>query len=694
MLEVLSPAGSSDALVAAVQNGADAVYLGYGSFNARMNAKNFTAEQLRQCVSYCHIRGVKVYLTLNTLVLDRELPALSQTVLEASRAGVDAILVQDLGVAQTVRQMAPEMPIHASTQMAVHNLAGVQKAAEMGITRVVLARELSRDQIAAICKESPIEVEVFVHGALCMCHSGQCYMSAMIGRRSGNRGQCAQPCRMSYGYDRSENRYPLSLKDNCLVGYLRDLDQLGVACIKIEGRMKRAEYVAITTRIYKDAALGRPVTAQQLQELRKVFSRQGFTDGYYRGRKGQHMFGTRQEEEQDRALFARARATYENTEVRRVPVQMTMQVKLGQPALLTVADDQGFWAQAQGPVPQYAVNRPLTEYTLIDRLGKTGGTPYYLSGAQVDLDPGLTLSAADINALRREALSRLSALRGQVRTRPEGKFAQPAVYAAHRGKPVFTVSIQTVNQITPALLAFQPALLYMPLNLLVSGHPSVALACQNLRVCAVLPRVILDGEWDAIFRQLAQAKLLGVSEALVGNLGMIDPLRRAGYQLRGDFGLNVFNSGSANYYAALGFSALTASFELTLPQIRDLSKPVPMELIAYGRLPLMITENCVIHNRTGSCTCGSGQCSLVDRTGSRFPVVRDGGTCRSVILNSRKLYWADKLGELSSLGLWGLRLSFTTENDQQVDAVLQDHIQGAVFDPGVSTRGLYLRGVE
>ena len=292
MLEVLSPAGSSDALIAAVQNGADAVYLGYGSFNARMNAKNFTEEQLRQSVSYCHVRGVKVYLTLNTLVRDRELKEAGQVLLEAQRAGVDAVLVQDLGVLQLVRQMAPDMPIHASTQMSIHSLEGVRKAAELGISRVVLARELSREQIAAICRESPIELEVFVHGALCMCHSGQCYMSAMIGRRSGNRGQCAQPCRMAYGFDRSENRYPLSLKDNCLVEYLGELDRMGVACVKIEGRMKRAEYVAITTKIYKDAALGRPVTAGQLQSLRKVFSRQGFTDGYYTGSRGPAMFGT------------------------------------------------------------------------------------------------------------------------------------------------------------------------------------------------------------------------------------------------------------------------------------------------------------------------------------------------------------------------------------------------------------------
>lgn len=694
MLEVLSPAGSSDALIAAVQNGADAVYLGYGAFNARMNAKNFTEEQLRQSVSYCHVRGVKVYLTLNTLVLDRELKDAGQVILEARRAGVDAILVQDLGILRLVRQMAPDMPIHASTQMAVHNLEGVKKAAELGISRVVLARELNRDQIAAICRESPIEVEVFVHGALCMCYSGQCYMSAVIGRRSGNRGQCAQPCRMAYGFDRNENRYPLSLKDNCLVGYLRELEQMGVACVKIEGRMKRAEYVAIATKIYKDAAMGRKVTAQQLQELRKVFSRQGFTDGYFTGRKGEKMFGTRQEEETDRALFARARATYENAELRRVPVRFQMTVRYGMPATLTAIDEKGYWAQSAGPMPEPARTRALTQQDLVDRLQKTGGTPYYLTDLQLELEPGLTLSASAINALRRDVLSRLSAVRGQVPQTREGSFAQPAVYSSYQGKPVFTVSIQSVGQITRELLNFQPAVLYMPLYLVVSGHPSVTAALQSVPICAVLPRVITEEQWDSVFRQLAKAKTLGIREVLIGNLGMIDPVRRAGFTLRGDFGLNVFNSGSANLYAELGLASLTASFELTIPQIRDLSKPVPMELMAYGRLPLMITENCIIHSRTGTCTCGSSRTGLVDRTGSRFPVLRDGNTCRTVIYNSRKLYWRDKLSELTGLGLWGLRLSFTTENDQQVNAVLQEHLQGGTFDPGVSTRGLYLRGVE
>ncbi len=694
MLEVLSPAGSSDALIAAVQNGADAVYLGYGSFNARMNAKNFTEEQLRQSVSYCHVRGVKVYLTLNTLVLDRELKAAAGVVLEAYRAGVDAIIVQDLGVCQMIRQVAPDMPIHGSTQMSVHNLEGVKKAAEMGCSRVVLARELSRNDIAAICQASPIEIEVFVHGALCMCHSGQCYMSAMIGRRSGNRGQCAQPCRMSYGYDRGENRYPLSLKDNCLVSYLRELNGLGVHCIKIEGRMKRAEYVAIATKVYKDAALGRPVTVTQMKELEKVFSRQGFTDGYYLGRTGKAMFGIRHEEDQDRKLMARARATYENAEVQRVPIWFRIQVYPGQNALLQVWDQDGNVFAVQGPMPEFAVNVPLTQETLTQRLSKTGGTPYYVERLQVDLYPGLTLAASVINGMRREVLSLLTAARGQLPARAEGAFAQPPAIRSATGKPAYTVSIQSFSQITEQLVAFQPQVLYVPLHLLNPADTTAQAVMQTFRVCAVLPRVIFESEWDGIYSRLSQAKVLGLQEVLVGNLGMIEPMRRMGFLVRGDFGLNVFNSGSANTLAAMGLSSLTASFELTLPQIRDLSKPVPTEIFAYGRLPLMITENCIIHNRSDGCICTSTKTNLVDRTGSRFPVVRDGHTCRSQILNSKKLYLGDKLSSLGSLGLWALRLSFTTENQQEVNSVLNDFKTGGAFDPGVSTRGLYVRGVE
>lgn len=458
--------------------------------------------------------------------------------------------------------------------------------------------------------------------------------------------------------------------------------------------MKRAEYVAIATRIYKDAVMGRPVTQQALRELEKVFSRQGFTDGYYAGRKGQQMFGTRQEEAVDRSMMARARATYENTENQRVPVRFRVQLYPGAASVLQVSDRDGHVLAVQGPVPEQARNIALTPDSLSQRLCKTGGTPYYVEHIQTELSPGLTLAASAINGLRRDALAMLTAVRGQVPQRREGSFAAPQVYRSGVQRPVFTVQIQSFAQVTDGLAALRPAVLYVPLWLLDSGDAAARAVCGAFHVCAVLPRVIWDREWNKVRSGLREAKRLGVTEALVGNIGMIEPVRREGMQVRGDFGLNVFNSGSADYYAAMGLSSLTASFELTLPQLRDLSKPVPTEIFAYGRLPLMITENCLIHGRAGTCICGSTKTNLVDRTGSRFPVLRDGDTCRSQLFNSKKLYFADKLQNLSGLGLWALRLSFTTENAQQVNAVALEYLRGGSFDPGVSTRGLYVRGVE
>ena len=297
MLELLSPAGSREAVTAAVQSGAGAVYLGFGDYNARRNAKNFTPEQFAETVEYCHVRGVKVYLTLNTLLSDAELPGAAEQVRFASDAGADAVLVQDLGVLDLVRRTAPDLPIHASTQMSVMNLDGVKRAADLGCTRAVLARELSRDQIGYICAHSPIEIEVFGHGAQCMCYSGQCFFSSVIGTRSGNRGLCAQPCRMRYSFPGGEPSNPLSLKDVSMARHLAQLEAAGVHTLKIEGRMKRPEYTALVTKIYKSALRERrEPTAAELEQLRTVFSREGFTDGYLLGQKGPQMFGTRQEE--------------------------------------------------------------------------------------------------------------------------------------------------------------------------------------------------------------------------------------------------------------------------------------------------------------------------------------------------------------------------------------------------------------
>ena len=333
MLELLAPAGSMEAVTAAVQNGANAIYLGYGDFNARRNAKNFTQEEVAAAVSYCHLRGCKVHLTLNTLLTDRELPGAAQVAAHASDIGIDAVIVQDLGVARMLRQTVPDLAIHGSTQMTVHSLDGVKQCADLGMSRVVLSRELSRDQIAGICQNSPIEIEIFGHGALCMSYSGQCDFSSVIGGRSGNRGLCAQPCRLKYGWGGKANEYPLSLKDMSLISYLKEIQDMGVACLKLEGRMKRPEYVAVVTGIYARALReGREPTPEELEELEQVFSRQGFTQGYYLGQTGPEMFGTRQEEKEPRELYARARASYENGENRKEPVKLYAMVRAGQPA--------------------------------------------------------------------------------------------------------------------------------------------------------------------------------------------------------------------------------------------------------------------------------------------------------------------------------------------------------------------------
>ncbi len=694
-MELLAPAGSMEALRAAVCNGADAVYLGADTFNARINARNFSAADLQEAVVYCHVRGVKVHLTLNTLVLDREMPRAAELIRLAASCGVDAFIVQDLGVVSLCRQLAPDVPIHASTQMSIHSLEGVMEAAALGCSRVVLARELPAEEIAHICKKSPVEIEVFVHGALCMCYSGQCYLSSVIGRRSGNRGQCAQPCRLPYGYGRFEStRYPLSLKDNCLAGELDELRRMGVASIKIEGRMKRPEYVAIVTRAYRTVLNGGKLTQADLQELETAFSRQGFTDGYFRGQTGSDMFGRRQEGEDTSDLFASARATYEQGEPQRIGVRFYAMIRRGEPAQLAVEDPDGNLCRTRGPVPEQAVYRSLTPQDLEQQLKKTGGTPYLCTSVRSSLDPDLMLPASAINAMRRDVIAELTAKRGRAAPAHLNAYDEPPRYDGIAGEPQLTIAVRTAEQITSRMLSMKPTVLYVPLSELVE-HPELPQRVSvETQLAAILPRVIWSGELAPVARQLRTVYEMGVRQVLAGNLGQLYIARAAGFAVRGDFGLNIVNSRAMRYLREQGLDSQLLSFELTLPQIRDISKAVPAELLVYGRLPLMLMENCVMKNRTGICTCQTGTVRLVDRIGEEFPIVKDPGTCRNVLLNGKKLYLLDKKDALRGMGLWALRLQFTTENPGEIDKVLMDYQGRAVFEAGSYTRGLYSRGVE
>ena len=688
-MELLSPAGSPESLRAAVQSGAGAVYLGWGDFNARRSAKNFSDEEFADALRYCHERGVRVFLTLNTLLTDRELPRALETAAAACRMGVDSVLVQDWGLFDLLRQALPDLPLHASTQMSLFTSGGCREMAADGCERVVIARECSAADTAEICKNCPAEVEVFVHGALCMCYSGQCEMSALIGGRSGNRGRCAQPCRLPYGVNEpAKKSYPLSLKDSCLADRLGEMAEMGVACLKLEGRMKRPEYVAVITRIYaRLLAEGRRPTAAEKAELEQAFSRSGFTDWYWQGRHGAGMFGTRPENAPDpKELFAQAKAAYEKGDQRTVPVRFACTVRAGAPCTLTAETEDGRAVTVTGPVPEAARSRAVTAEELCQRLRKTGGTAYRCKAVTAEVDEGLSLPASAVNALRRDALAALTDARTAPPKRRELPVPPPPAGDRAAAAPRFTVSVTTAAQLTPQLLALGPARVYVPLELLAAF---TALPEADTEWCAILPRVWRDRDEAELRRWLDHAKALGVTAVLAGNIGHLSLVRDTGLAVYGDYGLNVFNGRALDYLRKKGLSSACLSFELRFARLRDLPKCLPAEAIVYGRLPLMITENCLIEN-AGACRCDRPN-FLTDRTGAAFPLLPAYGH-RTEIQNSRVLWLADR-PEYRRLGLSFARLRFTTETPEECLRVFRDYQAGAAAS-GEFTRGLYERGVE
>lgn len=703
--ELLAPAGGQEALVAAVQSGADAVYMGFGAFNARRSARNFSDEEFRAAVSYCHLRGVKVYLTLNTLVTDRELPTLAAEARTASECGVDAILVQDWGVLDTLRSLIPDVPLHASTQMSLHTLSGVQEAARLGMTRAVLARELSRGEIAEICKKSSIEIETFVHGALCMCYSGQCEMSAVIGRRSGNRGACAQPCRLPYGFSGRADGHPLSLKDANLAPFVPEMMDMGVACLKIEGRMKRPEYVAAVTEIYARLLREhRAPTKDEQKKLALAFSRDGFTEGYYRGVRGREMFGTRPENARwPEDWFSEIRARYEKENLRLVPLTFDCTIRAGEAMRLRAEDADGHTVTVTGSVPEAARNRALTAEEVEVRLKKTGGTAFSVASCAVTLDDGLAVSAGTLNALRREALSQMETLRTAVPKRRVFNFVPPETVKNDADKPLLTVSLHRAEQLSEELIALSPARVYLPVELL----PQLDLAPYRGRTefFALLLRIYRTQDEPILRALLEDGIKKGVTGVSIANLGHLSLVRGLKVTLHGDWALNVYNSAALDFWKEQGLDSACVSFELRDAQLRDLQKSLPCEAIVYGRLPLMITENCLNANESGCryfkerpvSVPADGACAsapeLTDRRGEHFPVLRAWG-CRSEIENGKILYLADKACDWQSLGLRYACLRFTSESPEDCVQMLRAYQGEAVDAPENITRGLFYRGAE
>ena len=696
--ELLAPAGSPEAVRAAVCNGADAVYLGFGTFNARRGAKNFTAEQMRDALSYCRKNGVKTNLTVNTLVSDRELPAMLEDVRRMLEAGADALIVQDLGAARAIREHFPSAVLHASTQLTVHSLEGARFAAEQGFSRVVLSRELPMRDITHITQNAGIETEVFVHGALCMCYSGQCGLSAVIGRRSGNRGLCAQPCRLPYN---GKHNYPMSLKDNCLVGYLRELRDAGVASLKIEGRMKRPEYVAVVTGIYAAVLReNRLPTKQELDELRRVFSRDGFTQGYYEGTPGPAMFGMRTETPtaELKPLYDRAAKTYRDDKPRQtVPVAFSLTAKAEQPLVLTAVSGSDS-VTVQADAPALAIRRAATQDDITRALGKTGGTVFDTKDIAIQLEDGLSIPARTLNALRREALETLEERR--MALPPLESRTPPRRESSPTRRPFagYTVQARTMAQIASGMERLPLRTIYLPARE-IADHPKRTkdILDAGIELVPVLPRIIWDGEWDAARQPLETCRQLGCRAALVGNVGQIEPVKRLGFEIYGDFGLNAFHSGTLDVLNDCGVTRQTLSFELRFAQIRDMRKPMETELIVGGRLPLMLTENCMMTGRNGGCRRdGRGPCSkgtqyLTDRMGKKFPVFRE-EHCRNTLYNSQPLALAPS--EYLGLGVSYARLILTDETPQTALQRVRELCDGEMPDYPDSTRGLYRRGVE
>lgn len=661
--EILAPAGSMESLIAAVRCGANAVYLGTKGINARRGATNFTFEELKQAVEYCHARDVKIYLALNILISDSERELAYKTVEAGLSLGVDAFIIQDLGLAKIIHSHFPTARMHASTQCSVNSPEGFKALEKMGFVRAVLPREMSLDEIKEIRQATDMELEMFVHGALCMCVSGQCYLSAMLGGRSGNRGLCAQPCRLGFSADASRS-CDLSLKDLSLIGNINEIAQAGVVSLKIEGRMKRPEYVAAAVSSCKKAIDGE-YSAFDENTLKSVFSRTGFTDGYFTGER-KDMFGTRQKEDVVAAkdVLKELSHLYDN-ENPLVPIDIEFICKANRKAELT-ATALGKTVIVTGTVPETAINKPMTEDSVASRLAKFGNTQFYLNNITIDLDDGLILPASVINSMRREAVEMLD----KVEIKP---FTQMP-YKAEKYKEKDCTPYYTARFLNPDSIPDKHPFKRIFIPIWSSDEDFV-----DNRAGVEVPRGLFGME-EKLTKRLEHLKKIGVRKALCSNLGAYSLAQKMGFEVYGDFGLNIFNSESAQL-----FNSPILSFEATLEQTNRIGAK-DTGIIGYGYLPLMLTRNCPIKNHLGCSRCTG---KLTDRKGFEFKVKCSPYPCVEV-LNPVPVYMGDRQKEIKTDFI---HFYFTDESKNQVEQIINLFKTGGQFD-GKYTRGLTYRGVE
>lgn len=685
-IEILAPAGSMESLIAAVRSGADAVYMGAKAFSARASAQNFDMGEMKEAIDYCHIRGVKAYLTINTLMFDSELPSALQLAAQAYNAGIDAVIVQDIGLATLIKKHLPDLRLHGSTQMSVHTPSGAKALYEMGFSRVVLSRELSLREIEEIKKSCPIELEVFVHGALCMSVSGQCYFSAMLGSRSGNRGMCAQPCRLPFKAEGGSS-HALSLKDNSLIEYIDELQRLGVASAKIEGRMKRPEYVAAATCACREKRDTGFVSESTDRYLKNVFSRTGFTDGYLQGRRDGSMFGHRRKEDVTAgsdALLRDIRNTYKD-ETPRVAVRFEFTAKMGEYPYLTATDGINTATAISDTLCEQARTVALSNDKAESLLKKCGGTPYYAQEILCHIDDSLSIPASKINELRREALQILSEERCRTdRSVPDNIIPTLAPYSCkQQGEPLKRARF-TDTDIPDEFISFN--LVFVPV--MSKAEDIQNLLQKGFNVGVEIPRGMFGRE-EQLKKALIKAKELGITHVLASNIGAVYMAKELSLTVHGGFGLNITNTASLMWAEDMGLRDVELSFELTLEQIDSLGASIPRGIISYGYLPLMLTRCCPGLTSKSACKGCNKHKALQDRMNKKFIYTCD-GNCTEV-LNCVPLLIPDKINAFLQLQFHCFR--FTVENSvEKVENTIKISSNNQIFRN--STRGLYYRGVN
>lgn len=685
-IEILAPAGGFDSVIAAVRSGADAVYVGQKQFSARASAQNFDEEELKKAVAYCHVHGVKVYVTINTIVFDDEFDRLKQAVLSAARADVDALIVQNQGVARLAKELVPDLPLHASTQMSVHTASGVRALYEMGFKRVVLSREMSRSEIKKAA-EVPVELEVFVHGALCMCVSGQCYFSAMLGSRSGNRGACAQTCRLPFSVGGERGGYALSLKDNSLVNHIGELEKIGVTSAKIEGRMKRPEYVCAAVRACREQRDNGFVSDSTARMLRGVFSRTGFTDGYFTGKLGKEMFGTRTKSDvvsADDKLLSAIRQSYKD-EIRNIKLSGRFVARLGENPVLCLSDGKHTVEKSADVLCEKAIKLPLDEDRCRSQLCKTGGTAYVIENLECVFDEGISLPMSALNALRRDVIGELNNKRAVVHNYKINEGFIPAPIIPYKTDEQSCVRARVMK--TKLSNAFKECqLVFVPL---FSDLKAIErLKNEGFKIGVEVPRGMFARE-EQIRKQLASVKKIGVIDVLCHNIGALYDVKQLNMKLHGGFGLNLVNTYDLLWAEQYGIEDVELSFELTFERINALGGNIKRGILSYGYLPLMLCRNCP--NKSAGIDCGTckNQSKMTDRKNEKF-LLRCDGSCTEV-LNCVPLFVA--LEEISKLSTDFHILRFSVENYvENIENIRNFNPKQMLKDK--ITRGLYLRGVN